>query len=246
MFKGKTAIVTGGSRGIGRAIALMLCQNGASTAILYAGNTAKAEETVEMAKAFGGDMTALKCDVSDSAEVKSVTDSLLGEWGKIDILVNCAGITRDGLFVRMKDEDFDDVIAANLRGTFLMSRACAASMMKKREGRIVNIASVIGLMGNAGQANYAASKAGIIALTKSVAKELATRNVTCNAVAPGFIESDMTAAMADKAKEATLGAIPMKRIGTGEDVAEAVKFLCSNGAAYITGEVIRVDGGLCM
>ncbi len=246
MLTNKTAIVTGGSRGIGRAIALALAAQNAKVAILYAGNAAAAQATVEEAQKSGHTMTAVQCDVADSAATKTAIDALLKEWGQIDILVNCAGITRDGLVMRMKDEDFDDVIATNLKGAFLMTRQCAAAMMKRRTGRIINIASVSGLCGNAGQANYAAAKAGMLGLTKSVARELAGRGVTCNAIAPGFIETDMTAALSEKALAAGLQNVPMNRLGTPEEVASLAVYLCSEGAGYITGEVIRIDGGMCM
>lgn len=246
MLTNKTAIVTGGSRGIGRAIALALAAQNARVAILYAGNAAAAQATVEEAQKNGHLMTAVQCDVADSAATKAVVDSLLKEWGQIDILVNCAGITRDGLVMRMKDEDFDAVIATNLKGAFLMTRQCSAAMMKRRQGRIINIASVSGLCGNAGQANYAAAKAGMLGLTKSVARELAGRGVTCNAIAPGFIETDMTAALSERALAAGLENVPMNRMGTPEEVASLAVYLCSEGAGYITGEVIRIDGGMCM
>lgn len=246
MLTNKTAIVTGGSRGIGRAIALALAAQNAKVAILYAGNATAAQATVEEAQKNGHTMTAVQCDVADSAATKAVVDSLLKGWGQIDILVNCAGITRDGLVMRMKDEDFDAVIATNLKGAFLMTRQCATAMMKRRTGRIINIASVSGLCGNAGQANYAAAKAGMIGLTKSVARELAGRGVTCNAIAPGFIETDMTAALSEKVLAASLENVPMNRMGTPEEVASLAVYLCSEGAGYITGEVIRIDGGMCM
>ncbi|HWP51934.1 MAG TPA: 3-oxoacyl-[acyl-carrier-protein] reductase [Clostridia bacterium] len=246
MLKDKTAIVTGGSRGIGRAIALSLAAQNAKVSILYAGNQAAAQDTVEAAKREGHEMAAVRCDVSSSEETKAAVDTLLKMWGQIDILVNCAGITRDGLVMRMKDEDFDAVIATNLKGAFLMTRQCAAAMMKRRTGRIINIASVSGLCGNAGQANYSAAKAGMIGLTKSVARELAGRGVTCNAIAPGFIETDMTAALSEKVLAASLENVPMNRMGTPEEVASLAVYLCSAGAAYITGEVIRIDGGMCM
>ncbi len=246
MLTNKTAIVTGGSRGIGRAIALALAAQNAKVAILYAGNATAAQATVEEAQKNGHTMTAVQCDVADSAATKAVVDTLLKEWGQIDILVNCAGITRDGLVMRMKDEDFDAVIATNLKGAFLMTRQCATAMMKRRTGRIINIASVSGLCGNAGQANYAAAKAGMIGLTKSVARELAGRGVTCNAIAPGFIETDMTAALSEKVLAASLENVPMNRMGTPEEVASLAVYLCSEGAGYITGEVIRIDGGMCM
>ncbi len=246
MFTGKTAIVTGGSRGIGRAIALELARCHARVAIFYAGNEAAANETISLAAAFGGEIVARRCDVSDSAQTKPVTELLLAEWGQIDFLINCAGITRDGLMLRMKDEDFDAVISTNLRGAFLMTRACSGAMVKRRSGRIVNIASVSGLLGNAGQANYSAAKAGMIGLTKSVARELAGRGITCNAVAPGFIETDMTAALPEKTREASIASVPMKRMGRPEEIAALVCFLCGEAAGYLTGEVIRVDGGLAM
>ena len=246
MFTGKTAIVTGGSRGIGRAIALALAAQHARVAILYAGNQAAAEETVSLACEAGGEIIARRCDVSDSAQVKQVCDELIAGWGGVDFLINCAGITRDGLMLRMKDEDFDAVLSTNLRGAFLMTRACSASMVKRRFGRIVNISSVSGLMGNAGQANYSAAKAGMIGLTKSVARELAARGITCNAIAPGFVETAMTAALSDKAIEAALSSVPMKRMGKPEEIAALACFLCSDPAGYMTGEVIRMDGGLAM
>ncbi|MFV0497719.1 MAG: 3-oxoacyl-[acyl-carrier-protein] reductase [Candidatus Fimivivens sp.] len=246
MLNNKTAIVTGGSRGIGRAIALALAAQNAKVAILYAGNEAAAQATVEEAQNNGYAMTAVQCDVADSDATKTTVATLLSEWGQIDILVNCAGITRDGLIMRMKDEDFDSVIATNLKGAFLMTRQCAAPMMKRRTGRIINIASVSGLSGNAGQANYSAAKAGMVGLTKSVARELAGRGITCNAIAPGFIETDMTAALSEKVLAASLENVPMNRMGTPEEVASLAVYLCSEGAAYITGEVIRIDGGMCM
>ena len=246
MLENKTAIVTGGSRGIGRAIALALAAQNAKVAILYAGNEAAAQAAVEEAQKNGHIMTAVRCDVSDSAATKAAVDTLLKEWGQVDILVNCAGITRDGLIMRMKDEDFDAVLNTNLKGAFLMTRQCATPMMKRRFGRIINIASVAGLSGNAGQANYAAAKAGMIGLTKSVARELAGRGVTCNAIAPGFIETDMTAALSEKVLATSLENVPMNRMGTPEEVASLAVYLCSECAAYITGEVIRIDGGMCM
>lgn len=246
MLNNKTAIVTGGSRGIGRAIALALAAQNARVAIFYAGNEAAAQAAVEEAQRSGHTMTAVRCDVADSVATKAAVDALLKEWGQIDILVNCAGITRDGLIMRMKDEDFDAVIATNLKGAFLMTRQCTAAMMKRRTGRIINIASVSGLSGNAGQANYSAAKAGMIGLTKSVARELAGRGVTCNAIAPGFIETDMTAALSEKVLAASLENVPMNRMGTPEEVASLALYLCSEGAGYITGEVIRIDGGMCM
>ena len=245
-FSEKTAVVTGGSRGLGRAICLELARGGANVVLCYAGNEAAANETVAACEALGAKAAAVRCDVSKEDEVKALMDAALKTFGRIDILVNNAGITRDGLLMMMKPEDFDAVIAANLRGAFLCMKAVARQMVKQRYGRIVNLSSVVGLHGNAGQVNYAASKAGVIGMTKSLAKELASRGVTVNAVAPGFIATDMTAAMTDAAKEATLAAIPMSRLGAPEDVARAVAFLASDEAAYITGQVLAVDGGMSM
>ena len=245
-FAGKTAVVTGGSRGLGRAVCLELAAGGAKVVLCYAGNEAAANETVAACEALGAKAVALHCDVADSAQVKALMDGALKTFGRIDILVNNAGITRDGLLMMMKESDFDDVISTNLKGTFLCMKAVARQMMKQRYGRIVNLSSVVGLRGNAGQVNYAASKAGVIGMTKSLAKELASRGVTVNAVAPGFMETDMTAAMPEAAKTATLAAIPMDRMGTAEDVAKTVAFLASEEAGYITGQVIAVDGGMSM
>ena len=242
----RTALVTGGSRGIGRAVCLELAKGGANVVLCYAGNEAAAQETVAACEAAGAKALAGKCDVADAQQVKNLMDEAVKAFGRIDILVNNAGITRDGLLMMMKESDFDDVISANLRGTFLCMKAVSRTMMKQRYGRIVNLSSVVGLHGNAGQVNYAASKAGVIGMTKSLAKELASRGVTVNAVAPGFIATDMTAAMTDAAKEATLAAIPMSRLGAPEDVARAVAFLASDEAAYITGQVLAVDGGMSM
>ena len=245
-FSEKTAVVTGGSRGLGRAICLELARGGANVVLCYAGNEAAANETVAACESLGAKAVAIRCDVSKEDEVKALMDAALKTFGRIDILVNNAGITRDGLLLMMKPEDFDAVIAANLRGAFLCMKAVARQMVKQRYGRIVNLSSVVGLRGNAGQVNYAASKAGVVGMTKSLAKELASRGVTVNAVAPGFIATDMTAAMTDAAKEATLAAIPMSRLGAPEDVARAVAFLASDEAAYITGQVLAVDGGMSM
>ena len=237
-FSEKTAVVTGGSRGLGRAICLELARGGANVVLCYAGNEAAANETVAACESLGAKAVAIRCDVSKEDEVKALMDAALKTFGRIDILVNNAGITRDGLLMMMKPEDFDAVIAANLRGAFLC--------MKQRYGRIVNLSSVVGLRGNAGQVNYAASKAGVIGMTKSLAKELAGRNITVNAVAPGFIDTDMTAALSETAKNAALGSIPMGRMGTPENVAKAVAFLAGEDAGYITGQVLAVDGGMSM
>lgn len=245
-FAGKTAVVTGGSRGLGRAICLELAKGGANVVLCYAGNEAAAGETVAACEALGAKALAVRCDVAKADEVKALMDAAVQAFGQIDILVNNAGITRDGLLMMMKETDFDAVINANLKGTFLCMKAVSRLMMKQRYGRIVNLSSVVGLRGNAGQVNYAASKAGVIGMTKSLAKELASRGVTVNAVAPGFIDTDMTAAMPQAAREATLASIPMGRMGAPEDVAKAVAFLASDQAAYVTGQVLAVDGGMAM
>lgn len=245
-FEGKTAIVTGGSRGLGRAVCLELARGGANVAFCYAGNDAAAQRTVQAVEEAGGKALALRCDVSDAAQVDALVKTAAERFGRVDILVNNAGITRDNLLMRMSEADFDAVVAANLKGVFLCMKAVSRLMLKQRYGRIVNLSSVVGLRGNAGQVNYAASKAGVIGMTKSLAKELASRGVTVNAVAPGFIETDMTAALSDSARTAALGSIPMGRLGAPEDVAKAVAFLAGDGAAYITGQVLAVDGGMAM
>lgn len=242
----KTALVTGGSRGIGRAIALAFAREGANVAVVYAGNSDAANQTVEELKALGVDAQAWKCDVGDFEAAGAVCKEVIARFGGVDILVNNAGIIRDGLILSMKEEDFDAVVNTSLKGAFNFTKHLYSHMMKKRRGRIINMASVSGLMGNAGQANYAAAKAGVIALTKTTARELAGRNVTCNAIAPGFIRTDMTEKLTDKVKESTIAAIPMKRMGDPEDIAAAALFLASDAAGYITGEVIRIDGGLCI
>ena len=245
-FSGKAAVVTGGSRGIGRAVCLELAKGGANVVLCYAGNEAAANDTVAACEALGARALAVRCNVAEAGEVKALMDAAVQAFGRIDILVNNAGITRDGLLMMMKDEDFDAVINANLKGTFLCMKAVSRLMMRQRYGRIVNLSSVVGLRGNAGQVNYAASKAGVVGMTKSLAKELASRGITVNAVAPGFIETDMTAAMTDAAKTATLTSIPIQKLGAPEDVARAVAFLASDEAAYITGQVLAVDGGMAM
>ena len=246
LLDGKVALVTGASRGIGRAIALRLASEGAKVAINYAGSTAKAEAVKTEIEQNGGEAILVQADVSDSASVDAMVAKVIEAFSQIDILVNNAGITRDGLMMRMKDEDFDAVINTNLKGVFYCTKVVSKLMMKKRSGRIINMASVVGLMGNAGQTNYAAAKAGVIGFSKSAAKELAARGITVNMVAPGFIATDMTAAMTDKAKEMTLTGIPLKRMGEPEDVANAVLFLASDNASYITGQTINVDGGMVM
>ena len=245
-LSGKNAVVTGSSRGIGKAIALKLAALGANIAVVYAGNAEKANETVSEIEALGVKAKAYMCNVADFDEVKALVADIIAEFGGIDILVNNAGIIRDGLVLSMKEEDFDKVIDVNLKGSFNMIKNTYQHFMKKRRGRIINISSIVGINGNAGQANYASAKAGIIGLTKSVAKELAARNVTVNAVAPGYIETDMTNSMPEKAREAVMSSIPLKRVGQGEDIANAVAFLASDEAAYITGEVIKVDGGMAI
>lgn len=244
MLKGKTAVITGGSRGIGRAIALKLAEQGANVAVLFCGSVQKAEDTAAEAAKFGVVAKAYRCDVSDFEQCGAVVAEILADFGGIDILVNNAGITRDKLVLQMQEQDFDAVVDTNLKGAFHMIHHCYRTFMKKRYGKIINISSVAGLMGNGGQANYAASKAGLIGLTKSVAKELAGRNVCCNAIAPGFVETDMTEQF--KEQQALLDSIPLKRMGTPEEVANLAAFLADDVSDYITGEVIRIDGGLAM
>ena len=246
ILDGKVALVTGGSRSIGRAIALKLAKAGAKVAVNYAGNENAANEVKKEIEDNGGQAIVIGADVSNSAAAEDMVAKVVETFGGIDILVNNAGITRDGLLARMKDEDFDAVINTNLKGVFYTTRAAAKVMMKKRSGRIVNMASVVGIMGNAGQANYSAAKAGVIGFTKTVAKELAGRGITANAVAPGFIETDMTAVLSDKVKEEMVKNIPLKRGGTPDDVANAVLFLVGDSASYITGQVLNVDGGMVM
>ncbi len=246
MLNGQVAIVTGASRGIGRAIALKLAENGANVAVVYEANEQAAQETCTLAESFSVKAKAYRCDVSGFEATEQLVKEVIADFGQIDILVNNAGITRDGLVLSMKEQEFDSVISTNLKGAFNMIKHCYTPFMRKRHGRIINISSVVGIMGNAGQANYAAAKAGIIGLTKTVAKELAGRGVTCNAIAPGYIDTDMTKVLNQKAQEAMLSAVPMKRAGTPEDVADLALFLAGDGAKYITGEVIRVDGGLCI
>ena len=241
-IEGKVALITGASRGIGRAITLKLASQGVDTAVIYAGKADKAMEVCEEAQTFGVRAEAFKCDVSDFTATKECVSAVVSSFGTIDILVNNAGITRDGLVMAMKEDAFDAVIDTNLKGAFNMIRHCTPIFVKKRGGTIINISSIAGLIGNAGQANYSASKAGLIGLTKSIARELASRNVCCNAIAPGFIKTDMTEAIGED--NPLMSAIPLGRTGRPEDVAELAIFLC--GADYITGEVIRVDGGLAI
>ncbi|MDE7245064.1 MAG: 3-oxoacyl-[acyl-carrier-protein] reductase [Oscillospiraceae bacterium] len=245
-LQGKCAVVTGGGRGIGRAVCLELARNGVNVALCYAGSETAAMETAAACKELGVEALAVKCDVSDAEQVSAMTEAAITAFGRIDILVNNAGITRDSLLMSMKETDFDQVLATNLKGTFLCMKAVSRQMLKQRWGRIINLSSVVGLRGNAGQVNYAASKAGVVGMTKSAAKEFAGRNVTVNAVAPGFIATDMTAAMPEKARAAVLDTIPMGKMGAAEDIAQAVVFLAGDGAGYITGQVLCVDGGMAM
>ena len=245
-LENKTAVVTGASRGIGLAVAKKLASQGANIAILYVGKEEEGENAKKEVEALGVKVGLYYCDVSSFNESKETVEKIIEEFGGIDILVNNAGIVRDKLVLKMEEADFDAVINVNLKGTFNMIKHTYTHFMKKRAGRIVNVASVVGINGNAGQANYSASKAGVIGLTKSVAKELAGRGVTANAVAPGYIITDMTNALSDKVKDAIEASIPMKKRGLPEDVANAISFLCSDDASYITGEVIRVDGGMAI
>ena len=243
---GKTAVVTGGSRGIGRAICLKLAGQGANIVLNYVGNAAAAEETRAACEALGVRALAVQGDVADPAACNALIDTAIEAFGQVDILVCNAGITRDNLLMRMSDEEFQKVIDTNLKGTFHCMRAVIRPMMKKRRGRIISISSVVGLMGNAGQINYAASKAGVIGMTRSLAREVASRGITVNAVAPGFIRTDMTDVLSDAVKEGILRSIPLGKLGEAEDVANTVLFLASDEAAYITGQVLSVDGGMAM
>ena len=243
---GKTAIITGASRGIGKGIALKFASLGANVVFMHFNDGEKAEETVKELEALGVRAKAYDCNVADFEASKKVIDEVIEEFGEVHILVNNAGIVRDGLILSMKESDFDAVISVNLKGAFNMTKNIYPHFMKKRRGRIINISSIVGINGNAGQANYASAKAGMIGLTKSVAKELGSRNVTANAIAPGFIKTDMTDGMPEKAREAALAAIPMKRAGQVDDIANLAAFLASDEASYITGEVIRVDGGMAI
>ncbi|MFC4184633.1 3-oxoacyl-[acyl-carrier-protein] reductase [Saccharococcus thermophilus] len=246
MLQGKVALVTGASRGIGRAIALELARQGANVAVNYAGSEAKAYEVVEEIKKMGKEAVAIQADVSSAEAVERMVKTVLEQFGRIDILVNNAGITRDNLLMRMKEEEWDQVMNTNLKGVFHCIKAVTRPMMKQRYGRIVNIASIVGISGNPGQANYVAAKAGVIGLTKTAARELASRNITVNAVAPGFITTDMTDSLSDELKAEMLKQIPLARFGEPEDVAKVVAFLVSDAASYMTGQTLHVDGGMVM
>ncbi len=240
----RTVVVTGGSRGIGRAVCIAFADPKTSIWFNYSSSSAGAKETENLVSVAGGQATGLKVDVSSEEDVIAFFKKIIEETGRIDVLVNNAGIARDGLIVRMKEKNWDDVMSINLKGAFLCCKAATRTMLKQQYGRIINITSLVGVTGNAGQANYAASKAGLIGLTKSVARELATRNITANAIAPGFIETDMTSALKDEAREGIAKQIPLGRAGTVEDVAGVVRFLASDSASYITGQTIHVSGGM--
>lgn len=246
MLENKVALVTGASRGIGRAIAERLAKDGATVIVNYNGSRDKAEAVVKEIEEAGGKAEAYQCSVADFAGVEEMMSYVIKTYGRIDILVNNAGITRDGLLMKMSEEDFDAVIATNLKGTFNCMRHVARQMIKQRGGRIINMSSVSGVLGNAGQANYSASKAGVIGLTKSAARELASRGITVNAIAPGFINTEMTEVLSDKVKEGAVAQIPLGKFGETEDIANAAAFLASEGARYITGQVLNVDGGMAM
>lgn len=246
MLAGKVALVTGASRGIGKAIACKLAREGAKVIINYNGSKEKAEAVKSEIEAAGGQAEVYQCDVSDYTACETFIQTVIKEEGSLDILVNNAGITKDGLLMKMSEEDFDKVLDTNLKGAFNTIRFASRQMLKQKSGRIINMSSVVGVSGNAGQANYAASKAGVIGLTKAAARELASRGITVNAIAPGFIETDMTDVLSDKVKEASEAQIPLGHFGKPEDVAAAAAFLASEEAGYITGQVLHVDGGMVM
>lgn len=243
---GKVALVTGASRGIGRDIAIELAKAGANVAVNYAGSEARANEVVQEIQSLGREAFAVQCDVANADSVAEMVKQTIDRWGSLDILVNNAGITRDNLIMRMKEDEWDDVINTNLKGVFLCTKAVTRQMMKQKSGRIINISSVVGESGNAGQANYVAAKAGVIGLTKTTAKELAPRGITVNAVAPGFITTDMTDKLTDEIKEGMLKMIPLAKFGEPKDIANAVAFLASDDSRYITGQTIHVNGGMVM
>lgn len=246
MLAGKIAVVTGASRGIGRAIAIRLAGEGATVVINYNGSKEKAEEVKQEIEGAGGKAAVCQCNVADFDQCQAFIQKVIDEFGRIDILVNNAGITRDGLLMKMSEEDFGQVIETNLKGAFHTIRFASRQMLRQKSGRIINLSSVVGVTGNAGQANYAASKAGVIGLTKSAARELASRGITVNAIAPGFIETDMTSVLSEKVKEGAAAGIPLGAFGKPEDVAAAAAFLASDEAGYITGQVLHVDGGMVM
>lgn len=246
MLQNKIALVTGASRGIGRAIALELASKGAKVVVNYAGSEDKAQAVVEEIEALGTAAFKIQADVASEADVKKMVKEVINQYGRLDILVNNAGITKDNLLMRMKEAEFDQVINTNLKGCFLCMKTVTRQMMKQRSGRIINVASIVGVSGNPGQANYVAAKAGVIGLTKSTAQELASRNILVNAVAPGFISTDMTDALNDEQKEKILNLIPLAKLGTAADVANVVRFLASEDANYITGQTIHIDGGMVM
>jgi len=245
-LEGKVAVVTGASRGIGRAIALKLADEGAKVIVNYSGSQAKAEEVVAAIQANGGEALAVQASVSKTEEVSALMDAAVKTFGSLDILVNNAGITRDNLLMRMKEDEWDDVLDTNLKGVFLCTKAVTRQMMKQRAGRIINISSIVGVAGNAGQANYVAAKAGVIGLTKTTAKELASRNILVNAIAPGFIETEMTEQLPEDIKQSMLTQIPLAKLGQPEDIAKAVTFLASDEANYMTGQTLHIDGGMVM
>ncbi|MCR8851544.1 3-oxoacyl-[acyl-carrier-protein] reductase [Lysinibacillus fusiformis] len=245
-LEGKVVVVTGASRGIGRAIALKLADEGAKVVVNYSGSQAKAEEVVAMIQEGGGEAIAVQASVSQTEEVTALMDTAVKTFGSLDILVNNAGITRDNLLMRMKEDEWDDVLDTNLKGVFLCTKAVTRQMMKQRAGRIINISSIVGVAGNAGQANYVAAKAGVIGLTKTTAKELASRNILVNAIAPGFIETEMTDQLPEDIKQGMLTQIPLAKLGQPEDIAKAVVFLASDDANYMTGQTLHIDGGMVM
>lgn len=246
MLGGKIVVITGAGRGIGRAIAMKFAESGSKVVINYRNSMAQVEELLHSIRNIGGEAIAVQADISKEEEAKTLIDTAVKQYGRLDVLVNNAGITKDNLMMRMPATDFDSVIDINLKGTFFCMKHASSIMLKQRSGKIINISSVVGLTGNVGQINYAASKAGVIGMTKSAARELASRGITVNAVAPGFIETDMTDSLSDKVKEATIANIPLKRYGIASEVADAVSFLASEAANYITGQVLQVDGGMVM